>query len=146
MFSFLAGVRGEDKPVVAPRGLPDNLAHHTRSDAFYIIDDGFVEKYPDTTDFVTLAKALEYEEKGWSTIHYADGKPRYVTVTDWHSFSWLSTDEFAAVIDAYDAHYLADGRPPDNRYWSIEYRAVLAAMRELEKEGQIARLVFWFDN
>jgi hypothetical protein len=34
MFALMAGVRGDDEPVVEPRGLPKNLAYPANSKAF----------------------------------------------------------------------------------------------------------------
>jgi hypothetical protein len=53
-----------------------------------------------------------------------------------HTPSWLGTDEFAAVLDAFAQNYPTWVIPPI-------YTATLAFMRAL---GDSARIVFWFDN
>ena len=60
---------------------------------------------------------------------------------DWHTPSWLSLQEFGAVITLHDMHDEAFQSPLDPGY-----RAVLAAMQCLHKIGREVRLVFWFDN
>ena len=51
---------------------------------------------------------------------------------DAHTPSWLTPDEFEAALDGMQE--------------TDEYRALLAAMREMQRLGSEARIVFWFDN
>ncbi len=53
--------------------------------------------------------------------------------SDAHSKSWCTPDEWEKAITTDD--------PP-----APDYFAMLGAMRELEKRGHQARVVFWFDN
>jgi len=74
----------------------------------------------------------------------SDGEPSvwvsgYVGFGD-HSYSWLTTDEFAEAIRR------ADASRPESPPCNVTYHAVLAAMRSLDAAGHPATLVFGFDN
>lgn len=56
---------------------------------------------------------------------------------DWHTPSWLTTEELAAVLDV-----AREGLGAPH-----EYLAILTAMRALEERSRtVARIIFWFDN
>lgn len=141
MFGFLAGVRTDDKPIVSPRGLPENLAFRTDDDAFFRISD----EYADQPGYCSFAEAQRYETYG-SRIHLYDGKPWKIDNPDWHTHSWLTPEEFDRVIAAYEAKYVTGEHATENRRWSAEYHALSAAMKSLQTFGLKVRLVFWFDN
>ncbi len=63
-------------------------------------------------------------ETGWA---YNEGQE------DWHSASWLTTDEVEKVVKSFD-------EPPHNLV------ATLKLMREIETDDAPCRIVFWFDN
>jgi hypothetical protein len=65
---------------------------------------------------------------GHSKIYEIDGE-KYISDPAYYSHTWLTPDEWEQVI-AVDAH--------------PEYRAALAAMRSLEKDGRETRIVIWF--
>jgi len=77
----------------------------------------------------TPSRAEAWVERGSS--RYKDAEKMFVSNPDWHSHSWLTTDEYASVVEG-------TGEP--------EYEAILAAMRSFEEGGAKARIVFWFDN
>lgn len=135
MFGHLAGVRSEVPNPLKPKGLPDfeTLGYKSRGDAFLFIRD---KKDDNDEDSCTLENAKRWGGK----IIERDGKPIFTEHPDWHSHSWLTTKEFADVINDYDNN-------KDNWGNVIEYKAILAAMETLEKTGEYdARVVFWFDN
>lgn len=133
MFGILCeGVISSFEESFSVKGLPpmDELGYHSKNDAYmYITEDGKGENE------CTLENA---ERWGNEIIKDSLGNPRYTLQPDWHSFSWLTTQEFAKAIKIYDKL--------GNFNIAIEYRAILAAMKMLEKGNNIARIVFWFDN
>lgn len=131
LFGMLADVRNYEEvtPVASGRGMPDDAAWGTKVDNEIRISDH------DGDGCCTLDQAMHYSKAYECRIVLDDnGKPRAVTHPDWHSHSWCTPDELELVLrklgDTYD----------------VEYRALLAAMRSLENDGNIVRLVFWFDN
>jgi len=74
-----------------------------------------------------------------------DGKPVWVEHPDWHSHSWMTTKELQKAYKIYEKH--ASKEWDDDIRVGVEYRAILAAMKEIESCGEYeARVVFWFDN
>lgn len=131
VFGHLAGVRSGVDPVVEPRGIPEDISWETAGDYWMYVNDERLEGKRTTT----TEKALEWAKYGCKLVHKEDGTIQKVSHPDWHTHSWITTDEFAQVL----------GRMSPSRV-SVEYWALLAAMKELEWHGQEVRLVFWFDN
>ena len=124
LFGKLAGVRrSEVTPVVEPRGLPEDISYAASSDAWiYVSSTGSGE------GCCTQEQAERWV--GWGA-RYRDPEKMFISNPDWHTHSWLTTDEYAAAIEG-------SSEP--------EYAAILAAMRSFEENGFQARIVFWFDN
>lgn len=140
LFGYLSkGVRYDTDKGFERRGLPNDLAWASRGDAkLYIVEDG--EKTGDGS--VTRSTALEWNKRCGYALHYDDnGVAKYVDHPDWHSHSWLTTKEFETAIKLCQK---------DKNSWGsvgVEYKALLAAMKTLEKsKTKEARVVFWFDN
>lgn len=133
MFGHLCkDIRYDTEKGFEARGLPDNLGFYTREESrLFITEDGEGENE------TTLEKAKKWGKKLYNDL---EGNPRWCDHPDWHSHTWLTTKEFAKAI----ANYKRD----KNNWGSIvEYEALLAAMKFLEKDKTIeARIVFWFDN
>lgn len=136
MFGLLAGVRG-GTALVEPRGVPENMAYDARDDYWLFINRSGQPGDGETTP----ERAAKYvAEDGCEYVgHQTNGQPNWVTHPDWHSASWLTPDEFQKASDA-----AAEADAPYGL--SSEYYALIAAMREFEKRGEDARVVFWFDN
>ena len=99
--------------------------------------------------FAAMAGVRNYQEPPVEPVAEPRGLPPYVKVKSdgmistffgnddtWigdHSYSWLTTDEFAEAIKR------AGGV-------DAEYEAALAAMRALDARGRNAQIVFGFDN
>jgi hypothetical protein len=157
VFELLAGVRGDEtRAISAPRGLPDDVSYMAKDDNWLWIAYGGERG----DDYVSPETAERYVSHGCryrgevhpyrSTRTDADGavavltmnaefvgKPQYVSHPDWHSHSWVAPDEWErAILEARGGWWPADPA----------YRAMLAAMRSLEKDGHAVRVVFWFDN
>lgn len=144
-----------------PRGIPEKTSCR--------FDDSYYFFVPEQSDpcscgedhSVKRERAEKWVADGSSV--WRDEKKRFVSDPDAHSESWLSTDEFAKCLRLYAfGTFLEQAKQlftkpreffqdlPYRRKWGFihydEYRAVLAAMRALEKEGKEARIVFYFDN
>jgi hypothetical protein len=142
LFGLLAGVRA-GSALIEPRGVPEDMSWVASSDYWCWID------YGESGDGVRPEKVAEWVRYGRKTkgsykpsvLHDAsgeriygkehEGKPTHVEHPDWHTPSWLTLAEFERAL----------GQGCD-----IEYRALLAAMKELERGGQETRVIFWFDN
>lgn len=114
------------------RGLPLALGDESRLDSsLYVTDDGSKSNTSCTRQFAEkcVAEGLSIWEKGF------DSDQAYITHPDWHSHSWLTYEEFRRAL-----------QPFVNREGLQEYRALVAAMKQLVDEGFEVRVVFWFDN
>ncbi len=143
MFGMLSkGVRSDFDKGMEPKGkLPyDDMGYHAADDAYmYIVKEG--DKPGDNE--VSLERAQQWASGRWAeTIIYRNGVPSYVSHPDWHSHSWLTTEEYEKALKNYQdlSKEISWGE-------AIEYKALLSAMKELESTGDyVARIVFWFDN
>lgn len=132
MFGLLAGVRSGDKPVYEVRGVPEGLAYEAVDESrLYISADA-----PDEDGNCSPESAERWVNEGSSK--YTDERKVFVTHPDWHSHSWLTPDEWEAVLAKCAQREWGEPDP--------EYYAMLAAMRCLESKGRKVRVVFWFDN
>lgn len=135
MFGLLAkGVRQEFPESFVERGLPSDLGFTALNDnRILITEDGQGDSC------TTLAKAELWAKGGCKIEYNNDGKATWVTHPDWHSHSWLTTEEFKKALDIHHAK-------AEFKYYAIDYRCVLAAMEHFESSGYDCRIVFWFDN
>jgi len=124
MFGLLAGVRGGDAPLFAPRGWDEKSATKYEY-CLYVSDD-------DCDDEHYCSK-----ENADRWIRYGSSKlvsENMITHPDWHTASWLTTKELESVIAAYKEKY------PE--YKTDEWDAILAFMKHVP----YCRFTFWFDN
>lgn len=126
MFGFLAGVR-RDGCIFEPRGIPDNLSFTVKGAYYLFVVDGET----DSEGMTSRENADRWVNSGISEYIEKDR----ITHPDWHTASWLTTEEFEQVLKA---------REQDTEYGNVdqEWYAILAAMKVLKN----ARFVFWFDN
>lgn len=128
MFGLLAGVRSDRDPTIAPRGLPEgNLAYETQNACKMCVSDD--PAHAEWENYCTSAQAAQW------------GKPiidGMIAGPDWHTFSWLTADEYAQVL----GRYMTEVRD----IYAVEYDVILASMRAFEERGCKIRLIFWFDN
>lgn len=136
MFGLIAGVRCEFEESLEPKGLPDNLGWYSEQDAHCYINDEYAD---DDNEYVTLETAKKWEGYGEKIIYHTDGKPWKVTHPDWHSHTWLTTEEFKNVVNVYN-------EKDQGKNKEVEYEALLSLMQSLESNECEARLVIWFDN
>lgn len=138
MFGIMSkGVRSRPSFSFEQKGLPSDLSYQSSRDAYLIINND----YQDNEGYCSLEQAKRYETYGKEII-YNEGQPYKVQHPDWHSHSWLTTEEFKQVMIFYNqeaSRVVGDFCEP-------EYEAVLAAMRRFIELGCDVRIVFWFDN
>jgi hypothetical protein len=135
MFGILStGVRQDVNNSHDPKGLPEgNLGWAAEDDAYlYIREDS--EDYEHSC---TLEDALRW---GHKIVNDKDGKPWKTLHPDWHSHSWLTTNELSQAFRWYTSQF-------SGYKVGLEYKAVLSVMKTLGNKGENdVRIVFWFDN
>lgn len=75
-----------------------------------------------------------HESSNDNLIYISDAP---LILTDFHSHSWLSTQEYAEALKFFNEH---------SGFKLKECEAVLARLKRFEELGCEARVVFWFDN
>lgn len=96
MFGVLAGVRCEGPPVAERKGLPENLSYMTEYEAVLTVveDDEFDEEHRSEH----CCSRSDAERWGGN---YTDEDKKVVHHPDWHSHSWLTTEELGQAIERY---------------------------------------------
>ena len=134
VFAKLCGVRNYEEynitPLSEPKGLPENLSYESRGDNSLYIS----EEDTDSEGCCSRKNAEKWVKDGSSVM---DGTCK-VTNPDWHSHSFVSADELKEVLNDPQTQYNIES--------DSEYSVVLGCLRQFEKLGEDARLVFWFDN
>lgn len=144
LFGLLCkGVRSDLEEGLDPKGLPerDTLGWRTKSDSILRIDDEFAEN-DYTGEWTTLEKAKRWEANGAVIFNNANGIPTYVTNPDWHSHTYINTEEFREQL----IRYYQNPEVIMLGYKEPEYEAILAAMNSFQQNGYDCRIVIWFDN
>ena len=137
LFGILAGVRDnpmDDEKMFYPRGLPGfELSYEAKDSLYlYISDDECSEE-----NSCTLEQAQRW---GRPIINDSQGKPWRTLHPDWHSHTWLTTQELAQAYRWYK-------KVSEGYGIGLEYRVLLKMMKELEDKGKNeVVVVFWFDN
>jgi hypothetical protein len=152
MFGILAGVRCPDYMMYPPRGLPDALGWDVRDYMYVYVDDeqagpsGITWNKDGETSYCSLAKAEHWAKYGSGIIDLkvGSGTRKVIEHPDYHSHSWLTTEEYGQALARYEELSVAD----ESGGWSgiAKYRAILRAMEELQVDRPHVRLVFCFDN
>lgn len=145
MFGYLTNgkVRYDDALIdlFDPKGLPQNVGWLTSTDVrVWVTDDGKEE------NSCTVESALKWNKNYGCKLEYAHDDPTQVVAVDnpdWHTYSWLTLDEYKLVIKTIQKH----AKKKDTDLWiGVDYIALLDTMKSLEKNGMVTRFVFWFDN
>lgn len=143
MFGLIAGVRGGEA-LFPPKGLPSGaIGWETKDDAFVrVTENGNPHDQCGCPDSYEMSRpqAEEYLAKGYAQEieRDKDGNLTRITHCDWHSHTWLTTEEFNQILEAYSDRF--DSEPP------AAYFALYASMLAMESRGLQVRLVCWFDN
>ena len=126
LFSLMAGVRGP-ATLFQAKGLPDRLSWTTRDKAAIYL----CEKEDNSVGFCFTRETAERIK-----ARYTDESETRVWNPDFHSHSWLSTDEVFKLIDEY--------KKIGGECFALN--AAAHAMDCLEDLKCLPRLIFWFDN
>lgn len=143
MFGILAGVRVSDAQLFEPKGMPDGaLSYATESGYWTNVAPDEHPEYAEWDNWTSRANADRWVSGGYAK--YDENKQR-VSGPDWHSHSWLTTDEVAQAVERY-RKVVGNYWPEESGSAPTEWVAILGAMRAIEKNGETARVIFWFDN
>ena len=144
MFARMADVRsyGDNYKVkFEPRGLPTDICYSS-AEQFYMTvtdDEGAIEW---GGHYCRKEDAERWVENGYS--RWADESHRRVTDPDYHSYSWLTTQELRMCYD--DCFKREDGTyKPFADY--VEWLGLVSLCEGIESDGvHECRVVFAFDN
>lgn len=139
------GVRIDDLPhTFEPKGIAEHMGFYAdMKHRLYIVDD----EYTEDEYAATRKQADKWVELGYSKVlNEREGTVTSITNPDWHSYSWLTTDEMKEIPKMYKKNLKAADEDPSWFKVGITFRAILESMKFYEKNGYDARLVFWFDN
>jgi hypothetical protein len=133
IFAALAGVRTAERPLIEPRGFPQDASsdahqgyYHRVSDEEQDFDEWWsIERPEDAQNYVDRGLS---QKKSWRDTEL-------VSAPDAHHPSWLSRSELLTALSR-------AGLDPEKL--SPEYRIVVAAL-DLLADGD-GRVVFWFDS
>jgi hypothetical protein len=123
LFGLMAGVRGNNPPVVPPRGIPIDLSGAAQDEYYYYVSEKDDPKIIE-----------QWLSSGISTVY--DEKYDIITHPDWHTPSWLSLSELKLVKGLLTII---------QEYEHTTLNSIIAMMEVLSDQGDV-RLVFWFDN
>jgi hypothetical protein len=135
LFNLLAGVRRDhpgmpDVESMPVKGLPSDVTELTLEEDALTVDDQAAElEVPDTC---TKAAADAWVREGRSRLLH---NGYAVTHPDFHSHSWLSSDELHVVAERYSA-----ARGQDD----VVLSAIQAAIAVLHAGGIESRAIIWF--
>lgn len=144
MFTEMADVRNDtETPSARPaKGMPEGKISYWVDMEFFSVTILKDEDFDETREASCSVQSAQEYVNGWgSTLRRPDDgivPGNAISNPDWHSASWLSTNEYAAALHdcgLKNPHAVNPG-----------YFAVLAMMEYYERVGCSARLVFWFDN
>lgn len=132
LFSRLSGVRGGCENPIANPGLPEDASWAAQYDNQMYIDYNEDAAGRGVSSYVTPENAERWVSGHMSRyIKDHEGKNAFVTNPDWHSHGWVTPEQLSKALR---------GMP------TPEWKAILAAMKSLEKSSQEVRMVFWYDN
>jgi hypothetical protein len=148
LFGFLAGVRDDGPPVARPRGFPTDAGYRAKEDYILYVtpDEESANRWRiDGDDAIPRERAerwIGYNSSRWIEGPHAEprnGLVGKISDPDAHTATWLSLEEFRQAVRLREEKYVP--YPV-----ASEYRALLAALESLERDGHETRVVFWFDN
>ena len=99
MFGFMAGVRCQFQGSKEPKGLPEDIGYIAEMESRLYINHS--EKSSFEIRDCSLEDAKRWESHGYKITYDKNGKEIFVEDPDWHSYSWLSTEEFKECLNLY---------------------------------------------
>jgi len=113
LFGILAGVRCAEDKLFDPKGLPDQMSYVTSGAAtLFVVDHETEEQGCCTRESADRWHQSWLEQKArWDFLGeragiggYTDAEQKRIHHPDWHSHSWLTTDELRQVIEKYASY------------------------------------------
>lgn len=139
------GVRIDDLPhTFEPKGIAEDMAFYAdmKHRLYIASSDESVDEYSATRE-----QAENWVKLGYSQVlAEREGVVTSITNPDWHSYSWLTTEEVKQIPRMYKKNLKASEEDPFYFNVGINFKAIIEVMKLYEKNEYDARLVFWFDN
>lgn len=148
-FGIIAGVRAPEFQLFEPKGLPkSDLGFWTDQDLWILVapeDNPSLAEHDGWCSLESANRWIEGEYASSIPVYDQNGKLKKVTHPDWHSKSWLNTEELERAIEHYricidNNNFAGYDKNP------VEWIAIFEAMKSFERMNYDTRLVFWFDN
>lgn len=160
MFSAMADVRsfyGEEEQFKRrePKGFPEDASFYTILSYGMIVNDEFAGKDTYDLTFITKEQADYFQENYYcKEIKLPENTPSYspfakskvLTHPDYHSASWMTTEEFEECFKQVFVRKNKNGEEVKLQYY-FDFYKLLLTMQTLEEDGLYeVRIIFWFDN
>lgn len=140
LFAAIADVRNSyNIEVFIPKGLPADVSYIVEGEyTLYVVPNNTqAGMFGEDEGTCSLEQAKRWGSKWWR------GNKHKVKHPDYHSASWLTTEELETAYHRYLRHF-EDKAEPNNKIPEIE--ALIGAMIVIDNIGDEARFIFWFDN
>ena len=145
MFARMANVRSSNKTYKVqfePRGLPKDVNNYSLKDSAFLRvtnDNSLLEQY---SNYCSLTMAEQWVNLGVSK--WVDETKTHIFNPDYHSFSWLTTQELRQCFD--DCFKEEDGTYKPYSDYS-DWLGLVSLCEGIESDGKTeCRVVFYFDN
>jgi len=134
------------QPSFQEKGIPKDIDWKTASDyTLHIVEDG--EPECDLEGHCSRSQADRWVQQGSSEVwDEIDGKAVTITGPDWHTPSWLDTNEMEQVAQRMSAALKDYGDMGSSDSLARVEGLVMMMKRLTQEKGITARVVFWFDN
>jgi len=138
LFGLLADVRMKDIVVFPPRGIPQAISYQAELEyCLYVCEQ-------DGEGCCTAIQAQKWIKEGVSC--WFDTNHTRITNPDWHSASFLYTDEVAKVAEEFEIK-INEGINDKTYFRLVQMlKGLVQMMRCLDTPGYRSRITYWFDN
>ena len=126
LFGILAGVRGEDSPIVKPKGFPKDASNITRLSYEWMGRDAHTPSWLNSKEILKLQARLKKERETWLLSADDEEERRRI--------SWNRFDLECGILNTY---FFGNGFTSWLEYDDVKYKP---------DEITDVRFVFWFDN
>lgn len=153
LFTLMAGVRDYGKygqETFDPKGMPEDISYRTSSEyILYVRDDPEQQACSESCSRSSADRWLKSGcSKEWSKG--VDGRVSFITNPDYHSASWLGTNEVGLLVKRFVAGTKRMCKEEEFPYNADPTAKLLKAlhrlMKTLETPENPCRIVFYFDN